>query len=43
MPNEAFFHQNLGLGRQFGQLNFGAFGVICNNLSAPKIGTAMPQ
>ena len=29
MPNKAFFHQNLkllGLGRQFGQINFGAFG-----------------
>jgi hypothetical protein len=30
-PNEAFFHQNhklLGLGRQFGQTNLGAFGVF---------------
>ena len=37
-PNEAFFHQNpklLGLGRQIGQINFGAFGVFSNNLSAP--------
>ena len=37
-PNEAFFHQNpklLGLGRQFGQINFGAFAVFSNNLSAP--------
>ena len=34
-PNEAFFHQNpklLGLGKQFGQINFGEFS---NNLSAP--------
>jgi hypothetical protein len=33
-----FFHQNptlLGLGRQFGQINFGAFGVFLANLSAP--------
>ena len=32
-----FFHQNpklLGLGRQFGQINFGAFGVFLANLSA---------
>ena len=37
-PNEAFFHQNpklLGLGRQFGQINFGAFGVFSTDLSAP--------
>jgi hypothetical protein len=37
-PNEASFHQNpqfLRLGRQFGQINFGAFGVIPANLSAP--------
>ena len=37
-PNEAFFHRNpnlLGLGRQFGQINFGAFGVFSANLSAP--------
>ena len=37
-PNEAFFHQNpklLGLGRQFGQINFGAFGVFSADLSAP--------
>ena len=37
-PNEAFCHRNskfLGLGRQFGQLNFGAFGVFSANLSAP--------
>jgi hypothetical protein len=37
-PNEAFFHQNpklLGLGREFGQINFGAFFVVfSNNLSA---------
>jgi hypothetical protein len=33
-PNEAFFQQNpklLGLGRQFGQINFGAFGVFSAN------------
>ena len=37
-PNEAFFHRNpklLGLGKQFGQINFGAFGVFSANLSAP--------
>ena len=37
-PNEAFFHQNpklLGLGRQFGQINFGAFEVFLADLSAP--------
>ena len=36
-PNEAFFHQNpkpLGLGRQFGQVNFGAFRVFSADLSA---------
>jgi hypothetical protein len=33
-----FFYQNpklLGLGRQFGQIKFGAFGVFSANLSAP--------
>ena len=34
-PKEAFFHRNpklLGVGRQFGQINFGAFGVfICTH------------
>jgi hypothetical protein len=37
-PNEAIFHRNtklLGLGRQFGQINFGAFGVFSANLSSP--------
>ena len=37
-PNEAFFHRNpklLGLGRQIGQINFGAFRVFSANLSAP--------
>ena len=37
-PNEAFFHQNpklLGLGRQFGHINFGTFGVFSVDLSAP--------
>ena len=36
-PNEAFFHwipKLLGLDRQFGQINFGAFGVFLANLSA---------
>ena len=31
MPNEAFFHRNpklLGLGKQYGQINFGAFRVF---------------
>ena len=35
---EAFFHRNtklLGLDRQFGQINFGAFGVFSVNLSVP--------
>ena len=30
-PNEAFFHRNpylLGLGRQFGQINLGTFGIF---------------
>ena len=37
-PNEAFFHQNpklLGLGRQIGQVHFGAFWVFSADLSAP--------
>ena len=37
-PNETFVHQNskiLGLCRQFGQINFEAFGVFSANLSAP--------
>ena len=36
--NEAFFHRNpklLGLGRQIGQINFGAFGAFSAELSAP--------
>ena len=36
--NKAFLHQNpklLGLSRQFGQINVGAFGVFSNNPSAP--------
>ena len=36
--NEAFFHwnpENLGLGRQIGQINSGAFGVFSTKLSAP--------
>ena len=38
MSNEAYFHQNckiLCLSRQFGQTNFGAFGVFSDNLSVP--------
>ena len=37
-PNEAFFHQNpklLGLGKQFGEISFEAFGVFSVYLSAP--------
>ena len=37
-PNEAFFYRNpklLGLGRQIGQINLGAFGVFLPDLSAP--------
>ena len=37
-PNETFSHRNpklLGLDRQFGQVNFGVFGVFLANLSAP--------
>jgi hypothetical protein len=36
--NEAFFHRNfklLGLGRQFGPINFGPFRVFLADLSAP--------
>ena len=36
--NEAFSHRNpniLGLGRQFGQVHFTAFGVFSADLSAP--------
>ena len=38
-PNEAFFQRNpkLGLGRQFGHINFGAFGVFLANLSGPVV------
>ena len=37
-PMKPFFHRNpklLGFGRQFGQINFGAFEVFSANLSAP--------
>ena len=37
-PNDAFFHWNaelLGLGRQIGQINSGAFGVFSAELSPP--------
>ena len=36
-PNETFFNRNpklLGLGRLFGQINFGAFGVFLAEISA---------
>ena len=42
MPNEVFFHPNpklLGLGRQIGQINFGALGVFLADLLAPILGT----
>ena len=38
MPNDVFFHRNpklFGLGRQFGQINYGAFGVFLAHLSTP--------
>ena len=44
-PMKPFFHQNpkhLCLGRQFGQINCGAFGVFLANLSAPILGTVSP-
>ena len=37
-PNETFIHWNpklFGLGRQIGQINFGAFGVFLVDLTAP--------
>ena len=40
MPNEAFFSLNLkllGMGTQFGQINFGAFGVFLTDLSASSL------
>ena len=43
MSNEAFFHRNpklFGLGRQFGQINFGAFWVFLAYLLAPIFCTA---
>ena len=45
MPNEASFHRNpklLGLGRQFGHINFGTFGLFSANLSATIFGTVSP-
>ena len=45
MPNEAFFHWNpelLGLGRQIGQINSGAFGVFSVKLSAPILVQCFP-
>ncbi len=44
-PNEAFFHWNpelLGLGRQIGQINSGAFGVFSAKLSAPILVQEVP-
>ena len=34
-PMKPFFIEVLGLGRQFGQINFDAFGVFLVDLSAP--------
>ena len=45
MPNEAFFHWNpklLGLGRQIGQINSGAYGVFSAELSAPILVQSVP-
>ena len=39
-PNKAFFHRTpklLGLGRQYGQINFGVFGAFLDNLSGPLL------
>ena len=44
-PNESFYHQNsklLGLGRQFEQMNFWAFGVFLADLSAPFLVLRVP-
>ena len=44
-PNESFYHQNsklLGLGRQFEQMKFWAFGVFLANLSAPFLVLRVP-
>ena len=44
-PNEAFFYQNpklSGLGRQFGKIDFWAFGVFSSNLSAPILVVWIP-
>ena len=44
-PMKPFFHRNsklLSLGRQFGQINFGAFGVFLANLSAPILVQRVP-
>ena len=43
--NEAFFYRNnklFGLGRQFGQINVGAFVVLSVNLSATVVHTVSP-
>jgi hypothetical protein len=44
MPNEALFHRNPKLlGRQFGQIHFGTFGVFSTDLSAlGHFGTVSP-
>ena len=39
MPNKVFFHQNLrvlGLGRQFGRINFRAFGYFWATFQYPN-------
>ena len=44
-PDAAFFHRNLkilGLGRQIGQICFGAFGVFLADLSAPILVLRVP-
>ena len=44
-PNEAFFHPNsklLGLGRQFGQINFGTFRVISADWTALILVLSVP-
>ena len=46
MPNESFFHRNpklLGLGRQFGPINFVAFGGILEQSISTHFGTVSNQ
>ena len=45
MPNKEFFHRNpklLGLGGQFGKINFGAFGGIFGRFISTHFGTVSP-